>query len=366
MNPPHNQRTKESLAHTSGSNTRRRMRLVFSMLVALVFLVGVRPVAAQSSGSGLLSSAALDSALVGLNAPDWNDRHSALERINTAYPAALPVTTVRPILDLLTREVTSSTSHEGDEGFGEYLVDLVLTAVRTGDVRAIPSILALDGLGISSGVENFVASRGREVMPLLDSLASTREDHASDVAETYALMYAHFGARLTHNDSVRVLRRFLNLAGHPSPAVRAQVTDVAGKGSIAELTALVVDLSTSDTEVIEGIGGLPVRRDALAALPALRRALTALPTPELLNRLTLLTEAACLDANAGLAAQCATLSANLATAGRYLAAGQGRTAVKSIDAYQRTVQRLVADKALPRLTSVSLDGTARSVVDRLL
>ncbi len=164
--------------------------LALAATVASVATLGTDPARAQPASDVVgLSGAALDSVKAALSSQDWNERHGALVRLNQAYPDALPGALVPSILALLTQESTASGDHDGDEEFGEYVVDLVLTGVRTGDARAVPAILKLDGLGISSGVAGFVAAQGRAVMPALDALAPTREDRASDVVETYVLMY---------------------------------------------------------------------------------------------------------------------------------------------------------------------------------
>lgn len=343
--------------------------MAFAFAVAITMSAGLAstttPVFAQSEfGIGGLSPAALDSARVALSSADWNERHAALALINDAYPDVVPSVLTWPIIELIAREGRESADHVGDEDYGEYLVDLVLTGVRTGDARAVPGILMLDGLGMSSGVASFVASQGRSVIPSLDALAQTREDRASDVAETYALMYARYGARLTRADSAQVLQRLLQAATHASPAVRAHLTYVAARGPIPELLPLTADLVNSDPGQLDGV--YVVRQDAGEAVPALQRARAAMPTAEILNRLTLLTDAACDPADARLAAPCAALRGSLADAARQLAAGQRTLAVKALDVYVRDVQRLGVGGLLPRLTVVTLDGTGRAVIARLV
>lgn len=323
------------------------------------------PAAAQSTADGRgLSGEALDSVRAGLMATDWNERHAALARINEAYDGILPPGVAEPVLDLLVREAADEADHAGDEDFGEYLVDLVLTGVRTDNVRAVPSILQLDGLGMSSGIASFVARQGRNVMPALDAFARTRDDRASDVLETYALMYARHGARLSRGDSVQVLRRLVAAASDPVINVRSHLAFVAASGPIAELLPAVDVLARTDSETLEGV--YSVRRAGTAALPALQRARAAMPTGEILNRLTLLTDAACDPADARLAAPCTALRASLADAGRLVAAGQRGPAVKALDVYVRDVQRLGVGGLLPRLTVVALDGNGRAVIARLV
>ena len=176
-------------------------------------------------------------------------------------------------------------------------------------------------------------------------------------------MYARHGASLARADSAHVLRRLLEAADHPSPAVRAHLAYVASRGSIAELLPVIAELASSDPGQLDGL--YIVRRDASDALPGLQHARAALTTGELLNRLTLLTAAACDDADGRLRGQCTALAAHLATADRHLAAGQARPAANALDAYRDAVQRLAADRLLPHLTAVTLDGTARAIADRL-
>lgn len=342
----------------------RRATPVAVVLAMVAGFSGRDAVAQQAGATGSLSSAALDSVAIAFASADWNERHAALVRLNSAYPDVLPGAVVPPVLALLRREAAAPRAdHVGDEDFGEYVVDLVLTGVRTGDPAAVPSIVMLDGLSMSSGVAAFVAAQGRAVMPVLDSLAATREDRASDVVETYALMYARHGARLTHADSAQVLRRMFLAAAHPSPAVRAYFAHVAAKGVILELLPAVADMAASDSGRIQGVS--VVRQDAGEALPALQRASDALTPGALLDRLTLLTDAACDDAQGELRGQCVALGAHVATAVRFVAAGQSGPAVVALGAYQRAVRRLAVDGLVPRLPAVALDGVAGAVVGRL-
>lgn len=339
-------------------------RLGCRTALLLTVVLGARTVVAQPTTTGGLSGAALDSVLVGLQSADWNERHGALLRANTAYPTEpLPLAIAELVVRLLAREASATVGEDGREDFGEYIVDLVLTGVRTADVRTIPSILVLDGLGISSGVAAFVASQGASMLPALDALARTRDDRASDVVETYALMYARYGSRLNRADSVQVLRRLVGAASDTSSVVRSQLAHVASRGPIPELRATVADLAASDPELWNGF--FVVRRDAAAALPTVERAHAAVGTRELLNRLALLTEGACDGASGRLQGQCAALAAHLATAVRSVVAGQPRPAENALDAYRRTAQRLGADELVPRLTAVTLTGTAQAVIDRL-
>ena len=309
-----------------------------------------------------LSAAGLDSIRTAFTSGDWNERHAALQELNASYPDALPAGVVPAIVALLTREAAAQGDHVGDEDFGEYVVDLVLTGVRTGDARVVPGILMLDGLGVSSGVAAFVASQGRAAMAALDSLAATREDRASDVAETYALMYARYGIRLTRADSAQVLRRLVQAASHPSPAVRAQVAYVAGRGPIPELLPLLAELAVTDTGQINGV--YIVRRDAVGALPALRQATAALAPGALLDRLTILTGAACDGADGRMRFDCGALSIALGSAVRFAAADQVRLAVAALDVYRGIARHMLAERMITRLTAVTLDSTAGTVVAR--
>ncbi len=351
--------------HSPGDDRPRRVRRGASIIASLGFLLLAAPARGVLRAQPVpgLSASGLDSVRMALASGDWNERHGGLSRLNTAYTGALPGSVVPWVVALLAREAAATDDHEEDEDFGEYLVDLVLTAVRTGDVRTIPGILALDGLSMSSGVAAFVASQGRSVMPALDSLAATREDRASDVAEAYALMYVRHGARLTRDDSAQVLRRLVAAASHPSPAVRAQLAYLAGRGPITELLPLVAELAVSDTGRIDGV--YVVRHDAGQVLPALTRAQAVLTPGALLDRLVVLTRAACDEADGRLRWHCGALAVSLGSAVRLVAVGQPRLAVAALDAYRGIARRTVAEGLVPRLTGVTLEGAAAGVVDRL-
>ena len=162
---------------------------------------------------------------------------------------------------------------------------------------------------------------------------------------------------------MQILRRLIAAASDTSSAVRSQVIRVASRAPIPELRAVVADLAVSDPEQWEGT--YVVRRDAVTALPAVEKAHAALTTRDLLNRLMLLTEASCFGANQRVHGQCVVLAASLGTAAWSLATGQPQRAANALEHYQRTAQRLGADGLVPRLTAVTLDGTARAVIGRL-
>ncbi|GJG85373.1 hypothetical protein tb265_05540 [Gemmatimonadetes bacterium T265] len=322
------------------------------------------PVRAQGTQQdSALSPAALDSVRAGLAAADWNDRHAALARINGAYATALPPSLVAPVLALLDRE--AATSHaDADEEFGEYLVDLLVAAANTRDVRATPGIIRLGGLGVGSGIAAFVASQGRAVMPTLDSLVRASDDHASDVVETYALMYARYGARLTRADSAHALRHLLAATRHPWYSVRMQVAMVAARGGIVELLPAVDQMARADSERVDG--AYVVRRAAAEAVLDLQPARAALPTGVLLDQLRHLTDAACEGAGDRLSGRCVALNAYLSTALRGLSERNPAAAANVLALFRTVVQRLATDGLLPRAEAVSLDGAAAAVVDRLL
>ncbi len=337
---------------------------IAALAAAIAVAAPARSAAAQTdAGGGGLTSDALDSVRAGLASRDVDVRHAALARLNAAYERELPPAIVEPVLALLEREAADDTDHAGDEDFGEYIVDLVLTGVRTNDPRAVPSVLRLDGLGMSSGVASFVAKQGRAVMPALDAHALTREDRATDVLEAYALMYARHGALLSRGDSVQVLRRLIAAASDTGINVRSQLAYFSSTGPIPELLPAVEVLARSDPETLEGV--YVVRRSATAALPVLQRARAAMSTRELLNRLTLLTDAACDLADARAVASCVALRAGVADGARFVALGQPRLSTKALDGYQAAAQRLGATGAVPRLTVVVLDGGVRAVIARL-
>ena len=344
-----------------GSHVRRTIAAAALLCACVIALLTGRRLLAQSSSG--LSAAGFDSVRVGLTSGDWNERHAALARLNAAYVGPLPGVVVPWIVASLAREAATIHDHEGDEDFGEYIGELVFTGVRTGDARTIPGILALDGLSMSTGVSAFVVSQGRSVMPALDSLAATREDRASDVAEAYGLMYARYGARLTREDSAQVLRRLVAVAYHPSPIVRAQLAYVAGRGPIPELLPLIAELAVSDSGQFNGV--YIVRKDAALVVPALTRARAALPVGVLLARMTALTGAACDDADGRLRWHCSALAVALGSATRLVAVGQTRLAVAALDLYRGVARRTAVEGLLPRLTAVTLDGSAAGVVERL-
>lgn len=356
--------TSESMSRSM----RARVRAVVRTAIAAVFVaVGAGTVPRMLPAQNVrqdssLSPATLDSVRIGLSASDWNDRHAALARINAAYSRALPPSLVESVLALLDREA-ATTNDEAGEDYGEYVIDLIVAAVNTRDVRATHGIIQLGGLGVGTGIAAFVASQGRAVMPTLDSLITADEMQGSDVVETYALMYARYGARLTRDDSAHALRQLLAATRHPLWSVRMQVAMVAERGGIAELLPALDELARTDSAQVEGT--YVVRRYAAEAVSGLRTARAALPTSALFDQLRRLTDVACETAGGRLSGPCVVLNTQLSIVLRSMSERNPPAAVNVLTVFRRVVQRLAGDRLLSRVDAVSLDGAAAAIIDRL-
>lgn len=317
-------------AHSRASVIRvRRIALSISLFGFVVFACS-RPAAAQG--------VRVDSLLTLLAAPDWPTREEALSVVRH-MPVPMPPSLASSIVALVKREALTPTFGAGSEDFGEYLIDLAVAATKTGDKSTIPALIALGGVGISSGVAAFVASAGPAILPSLDSIQRGSPSEAGALLETVALMYAQQGALLSPSDSAALLGRLLGAAGSPVVSARQTLPYLALRIPLPDFLPLLRTLAQSDTFQFLPEGVFPVRLSAQAAVDTLGPAWSALPAPTLLAALEREQMAACVRATGALFGHCQAMGAQLATAASHLSDSNSQPARSALDSFRNSLQQ---------------------------
>ena len=330
----------------------RRWMTVWALVAGAC--IGAGAAAAQTPSSDSLRTA--------LASDDWNERHWALQRINR-IPGALPPELVTPVVDLLNREAALR-PRPGGEGYGEYVMELVIAAARTDDDRAVRGVIALGGIGVSGAVGQFIARRGPAVFPILDSLAQAGWNARADVIQTYAMMLGRHGDALSRSDSAHVLGILLEAAGAADPTARLQFAFDTPRIPLPEAVPLLRDLASSDT-VVGSRGNYPVRRSAQRALTTLEPAWGAEPPATMLERTTVALEGVCAGARGELLGQCEAMAAFLATAQRQWGGPSSQPVLDALRNFRQRVELLETQHLLSHAQAVFLGGNATALIGRL-
>lgn len=290
-----------------------------------------------------------------LRSPDFNDRDGALREIIDAYPKPMPGALVDGILALLDREAAEEASHQGDEGYGEYLMDVVLAGEHTGDTRATRSLVKLGGLQVSGGVEGFVAGQGATVFAMLDSLYRSGSQGAYDAVKEYGLILGRHGELLSRADSARILAVILGAASEASPVPRDGVALVAGKIPLPEYLPVVRALAAGEPRLLEA-------PDAVRSLTPL---LATAPPLTVLARLHLTLVGICAGATGLRSDACQSVKGQLATAIRYLRSGAPRPAREALLAVAARCDAALDQTAMNAMEHHLFSDNARLIAGRL-
>lgn len=337
------------------------MGRIFSGVRAMV-IIGVLMCAVVVPRFVAGQATAADSLRAALRSSSFSDRGSALTRILRDYPALPPALTTA-IVALVGREAATPAAGNGSDEYGEYIVDLVMAAVRTGDHDAIRPLVAIGGLGVSSGAMAFVASAGPLIIPTLDSLQRASPADGSVVLQTFALMYAQQGSKLTATDSAGLLARLVAAASSTDLATRSELSYLAMRVPLPELVPLLQQMATSDTARFLPEGIYPVRLDAQAAVDTLRAAWAALPSTDLLKALVREQVAACAAASGSLRGHCQSMSAHLSDVTNHIHDTNTNPARNGLKSFRNVLQQ--AGSELSTLTVALMDGNAAKLVQLL-
>jgi len=319
--------------------------------IAGVFCAAIMQVAPLMLGAQATS---IDSLVAQLNAPDWPTRSLAVGAIRL-MPQPLPPAVIQPIVALVKREA-SAPLNTVDEDFGEYLIDLTLATVKTGDKSTIPALITLGGIEISGSVAAFVASGGPAIFPQLDSLPGARTSLAGLVLQVAALMYAQQGSVLSSADSASIMSRFLSAASSSSFEGRLALTSLAVRVPLPELTPLLTVLAATDTFQLDP-GVFVIRQQAQAAVSTLSPVWSSLSPQALLAALRVQQTSACVDASGALHGHCQAMSAHLADVAKHLSQGNSNPAQQGIKNFRKSLQQAAADGLATALVAL-LDANA--------
>jgi len=327
--------------------TARRAALVG---FAACVILGPRPAIAQA--------VSVDSVLQTLAAPDWPTRSRGLSAIRE-LPGPLPATLVASIVTLVKHEAMTPHTGNGSEDYGEYTVDLVLAAVKSGDKSTIPAIVALGGLGVSSGITGFVASGGPSILPTLDSIAHVAPDDGDAVVETLGLLYGRYSQTLSAADSAAVLSRLFGAAASSSETARLELPFVALRVPLPELVPLLRTMAATDTSQLLPEGVYPVRRAAQRAVDTLAAQYNAMGSGGLLSSLLRERSAGCLGATGALHGHCQGMQAHLAAVQKHLGESNPTAALASLRNFRGSLAKAATAGLNPSFVGLMDANAAR-------
>lgn len=231
-------------------------------------MTGVALAAALVCG-GAVSPApaqAVDSLTAALGSISLAVRSDAVTGLTLLPLTAVPSGTRDALIALLEREATGAQPadtvqrSEGDETWGEYIIDLADLVRTFGDVRSLRG-LAMLGIETSRVAKEFVASFGSQALPALDDAWATKPNARPSVIATWGILVRTADS----TTRVGVLQRLLA----PSDTFPIALANAAVAGNLVALVPFLDSLAQN------GALSLMVRgaqTDAAAQLrPALRR-----------------------------------------------------------------------------------------------
>lgn len=328
---------------SAGSPPRGRIRR--TVVVAMI-LFG--PCAARAQ------STSIDSLRAELSAPDWPTRSAAVRAIRS-MSLPLPSILIQPIVALVKQEATTPAA-DASEDHGEYVMDLVLSAVSTGDKSTIPALIALGGIGISGRSAAFIASGGPSILLTLDAQPGAKAGDAGLVLQVAAFMYAQQGALLSAADSAALMARFLAAASSTSFESRLALTQLVLRIPLPELMPLLNVIAATDTFQVTP-GNFLLRREAQVSVDALSALWRSFTPQTLVTALTREQTAACLGASGALHGHCQAMSADLADVANHLRQGNSNPAQQGIKNFRKALQQ-AGGAGLPAAVVSLLDANA--------
>lgn len=297
------------------------------LAAALLTGLSVSPVAAQT----------VEQLVQSLREDGWQVRHRALQRINGRYADDLPAAVREAVIDRLTLDAAGA--QPSGEGYGEYLIDLVVAGLKTGDSRAVRPLVRVGGLGVTPATARFVASQGPTVLDFIDSVAPTSP--LGEAYSVYAAMLRDFGSRLGEQDSARVLAALMGAASDSSSAARLHLVFDAREYQLAALYPQLAWMAAHDTSVdYEGLA--LVRMEAARSAAALQPLWNVLPPRERLHLVTLALQGACRSATGAGSGHCPAALAQLDAAEHHLAAGRARPAAEALRSARLAIAALAS------------------------
>jgi hypothetical protein len=269
----------------------------------------------------------------------------------------LPAALATQIVLVVKQAATTPTFDAGSEDYGEYLIDLFLATVKTGDKSTIPALISLGAIGTNGGVASFVASGGPAILPALDAWQRTAPSDAGAVLEVEALMYAQQSPILTAADSAALISRILSAVSSDAVSARVELPYLTLRAPLPELVPLLRMMATTDTVRLLPEGIFPVRREAQVAADSLSVAWAALTPTQLLAALTREQSAACVGASGALYGHCQSMGAHLDDIAKHLGKGNAQPVLSAIKNFRKALQQ-AAGSGLASSTVQLLDANA--------
>jgi hypothetical protein len=332
------------MAHTIGHSAIGRV-------VLSVLLLAPATLVAQSTADSLASA---------ILSTDLEVRSTAVSRALAEF-SVFPAQIAQSVSTLIKREAANRASTpSNDEGYAEFILDLSIAAMRTGDKSTARALIALGGTGVSSAIAGFVASAGPSVIPALDSAALVTSEEAESILQTFALMYTAYGSQLSAADSALVLSRILAAASSSDPIMRMQFVVVMTRMPLPEALPLLQQLAASDTSRLMPEGIYLVRREAASAVTELQASYTALAPGPLASALERQRAAACSGATGSTDGHCQSMRSHLDAAIRRIADHRNQQAKQSIESFLKSLDMASSGlaPALARMLRVNAERIA--------
>ncbi len=249
------------------------------------------------------------------------------------------------------------------ESFGEYYLDLAVTAAGFGSPEANRALVL--SVGVSRGMQRRVARLGDEAIPMLTEMIA-RDYQPADALETLALAWFWAdttGAPLSDESRRVILGQLTSATGSERYSLRrAAATALELTGDPAFLP-LAERFRTSALEAGERLIAADLEADAI---PALEAAAAALAAEELAARSQRLLQLTCLDAAGGPKMDvCGWLGEQFDRALEDLRAGRAAAAREAFEAIVRRAAEAGAAGALSEDEEALIAGGARKVLRRL-
>lgn len=280
-----------------------------------------------------------DSILALLSAPGWPDRYDGLIALATlpSVPTALSerlqvlarveaATVIRP----------ESEPNEDVEGYGEYILELVLALGRLRVPATAPDIVRLGGLQVATRIQLFVAAQGGPVLGVLDSLSDVSLADAVAVLETHAMMISRSPDNLTATEYATVMSRVLRAGMHASEAVRLTFIDVTRQAPFPAFWPVISNLASGDS-YRDANGRAVVQEAAQSVASTLGSSWNAMNPATILNLGTQVLDGNCALAAHSTKGHCTAAAAQWETAKRHVATGRSQPLQAALAAFRQSV-----------------------------
>ncbi|HEY2065584.1 MAG TPA: hypothetical protein VGG84_06465 [Gemmatimonadaceae bacterium] len=225
-----------------------------SVITSWPLLARIAAFAAILGTLGAQATLAQDADLLAsrLTTPNVHVRAEAVARLNALPISALTPSARGAMIALLEQEATgqapvsADTAADGDETYGEYVIDLTSGVMRLQDPAALRG-LALLGIQTGRDVQQYVASFGARSLPVLAEAWRLKADARPSVITTWAFSAALTGPNaLSKEDRQQVLASILSA----SDTYPIAVASAARSGSLVILIPVLANIAAHTTDEV--------------------------------------------------------------------------------------------------------------------